>query len=31
MASSSPDVYIEEHNVVIAPGGIATNLILWRD
>jgi uncharacterized membrane protein YeaQ/YmgE (transglycosylase-associated protein family) len=24
MASSSPDVYIEEHNVVIAPGGIAT-------
>jgi uncharacterized membrane protein YeaQ/YmgE (transglycosylase-associated protein family) len=24
MASSSPDVYIEEHNVVITPGGIAT-------
>ena len=24
MASSSPDVYIEEHNVVIAPGGIVT-------
>lgn len=24
MASSSPEVYIEEHNVVIAPGGIAT-------
>ena len=24
MASSSPDVYVEEHNVIIAPGGIAT-------
>ena len=24
MASTSPDVYIEEHNVVITPGGIAT-------
>jgi len=24
MPSSSPEVYIEEHNVVIAPGGIAT-------
>jgi hypothetical protein len=23
MPSSSPDIYIEEHNVVIAPGGIA--------
>jgi hypothetical protein len=23
MPSSSPDVYIEEHNVVIAPGGVA--------
>ena len=23
MPSSSPDVYIEEHNVVIAPGGLA--------
>ena len=24
MASSSPDVYVEEHNVIIAPGGMAT-------
>ena len=24
MASSSPEVYVEEHNVIIAPGGIAT-------
>ena len=24
MASSSPDVYVEEHNVIIAPGGLAT-------
>lgn len=24
MASSSPEVYIEEHNVIIGPGGIAT-------
>jgi hypothetical protein len=24
MASSSPGVYVEEHNVIIAPGGIAT-------
>jgi hypothetical protein len=24
MASSSPEVYIEEHDVIIAPGGIAT-------
>jgi hypothetical protein len=23
MASSSPDVYVEEHNVIIAPGGMA--------
>jgi hypothetical protein len=24
MASSSPDVYVEEHNVIIAPGAMAT-------
>ena len=24
MASSSPEVYVEEHNVIIAPGGFAT-------
>jgi hypothetical protein len=24
MASSAPEIYIEEHNVVVAPGGIAT-------
>ena len=24
MPTSSPEVYIEEHNVVIAPGGLAT-------
>ncbi len=24
MGSSSPDVYVEEHNVIIAPGGTAT-------
>lgn len=24
MASSSPDVYVEEHNVIIAPGGMVT-------
>jgi uncharacterized membrane protein YeaQ/YmgE (transglycosylase-associated protein family) len=24
MGSSSPDVYVEEHNVIIAPGGMAT-------
>src|SRR4029078_6822296 len=24
MASSSPEVYVEEHNVIIAPGGMGT-------
>ena len=24
MANSAPDVYVEEHNVIIAPGGMAT-------
>ena len=24
MASSSPEVYVEEHNVIIAPSGIET-------
>jgi hypothetical protein len=26
MATSSPDVYVEEHNVIIAPGGIASRV-----